>query len=376
MQAMIQRFFHPVGQGAFYSERHLYPNINTVYDCGTRYGTRNQKGVAGVVRQSFRKDDIVHILFISHFDFDHVSLIDTLKNSVNKIERVVIPLLQEPEKTFLSNIYKFLGEPHLANLVSNPSEFFGRETQIIRVHSGSEQEFEERRDPIDVSEGNETTQKIPSGTPLTMNGLNDWVYIPFNYEYQSRREEFLEKLNVASIDIDRLEKDPNYILEKEIRDKVKKVYKSISGGINQNSMFLYSGPSSIKDSNRLYWRGRCWHYDPYCWYFDHYVHRCNPHRVACLYTGDGDLNEVKVKVIYSNYWDLIGTIQIPHHGSLSSFDASILDNRQFLCPISVGKNNSYGHPSQEVISEILLNKSCPLLVTEDVDSTFVETIEY
>lgn len=254
MQAMIQRFFHPVGQGAFYSERHLYPNINTVYDCGTRYGTRNQKGVAGVVRQSFRKDDIVHILFISHFDFDHISLIDTLKNSVNKIERVVIPLLQEPEKTFLSNIYKFLGEPHLANLVSNPSEFFGRETQIIRVHSGSEQEFEERRDPIDVSEGNETTQKIPSGTPLTMNGLNDWVYIPFNYEYQSRREEFLEKLNVASLDIDRLEKDPNYILEKVIRDKVKKVYKSISGGINQNSMFLYSGPSSIKDSNRLYWR--------------------------------------------------------------------------------------------------------------------------
>ncbi|WP_299282848.1 hypothetical protein [uncultured Porphyromonas sp.] len=376
MQAMIQRFFHPVGQGAFYSERHLYPNINTVYDCGTRYGTRNQKGVAGVVRQSFRKDDIVHILFISHFDFDHISLIDTLKNSVNKIERVVIPLLQEPEKTFLSNIYKFLGEPHLANLVSNPSEFFGRETQIIRVHSGSEQEFEERRDPIDVSEGNETTQKIPSGTPLTMNGLNDWVYIPFNYEYQSRREEFLEKLNVASLDIDRLEKDPNYILEKVIRDKVKKVYKSISGGINQNSMFLYSGPSSIKDSNRLYWRGRCWHYDPYCWYFDHYVHRCNPHRVACLYTGDGDLNEVKVKAIYSNYWDFIGTIQIPQHGSLSSFDASILDNRQCLCPISVGKNNYYGHPSQEVISEILLNKSCPLLVTEDVDSTFVETIKY
>ena len=375
MQAMIQRFFHPVGQGAFYSERHLYPNINTVYDCGTRYGTRNQKGVAGVVRQSFRKDDIVHILFISHFDFDHISLIETLKNSVNKIERVVIPLLQKPEKIFLSNIYKSLRQPHLANLVSNPSEFFGRETQIIRVHSGSEQEVVER-EPVNVSEIDEPVREILSGTPLTMNGLNDWVYIPFNYEYQSRREEFLEKLNVASIDIDRLEKDPNYILEKVIRDKVKKVYKSISGGINQNSMFLYSGPSSIKDSNRLYWRGRCWHYDPYCWYFDHYVHRCNPHRVACLYTGDGDLNEVKVKVIYSNYWDLIGTIQIPHHGSLSSFDASILDNRQFLCPISVGKNNSYGHPSQEVISEILLNKSCPLLVTEDVDSTFVETIEY
>lgn len=31
---MIQRFFHPVGQGAFYSERHLFHNINIniVYD--------------------------------------------------------------------------------------------------------------------------------------------------------------------------------------------------------------------------------------------------------------------------------------------------------------------------------------------------------
>ena len=376
MQAMIQRFFHPVGQGAFYSERHLYSNINTVYDCGTGSGTRNKKGAAGVVRQSFREDDIVHILFISHFDFDHISLIDTLKNSVNKIERVVIPLLQEPEKTFLSNIYKFLGEPHLANLVSNPSEFFGRETQIIRVHSGSEQEFEERDSPVNVSEIDEPVREIISGTPLTMNNLDNWVYIPFNYKHQSRREEFLEKLNTAGIDINRLENDPNYIFNKRIRSKVKEVYKSISGGINENSMFLYSGPSSIKDSNSLYWGGRCWHHDPYCWYFNHYVYRCDPHRVACLYTGDGDLNKVKVKAIYSNYWDFIGTIQIPHHGSLSSFDASILDNRQFLCPISVGKNNSYGHPSQEVISEILLNKSSPLLVTEDVDSTFVETIEY
>ena len=97
----------------------------------------------------------------------------------------------------------------MANLVSNPSEFFGGETQIITVRSGSEQEVVERRDPIDVSEIDETVREILSGTPLTMNGLNDWVYIPFNYEYPSRREEFLQELNVAGIDIYRLEKDPS-----------------------------------------------------------------------------------------------------------------------------------------------------------------------
>lgn len=35
------------------------------------------------------------------------------------------------------------------------------------------------RDPINVSEIDETVREILSGTPLTMNGLNDWVYIPF-----------------------------------------------------------------------------------------------------------------------------------------------------------------------------------------------------
>ena len=90
----------------------------------------------------------------------------------------------------------------MATLVSNPSEFFGRETQIITVHSGSEQEIVER-EPVNVSEIDETVREILSGTPLTMNGINDWVYIPFNYEYQSRREEFLEKLNKAGIDINR-----------------------------------------------------------------------------------------------------------------------------------------------------------------------------
>ena len=41
---MIQRTFHPVGQGAYYSERHISNNINIVYDCGTEYKNRNNKG--------------------------------------------------------------------------------------------------------------------------------------------------------------------------------------------------------------------------------------------------------------------------------------------------------------------------------------------
>ena len=141
-------------------------------------------------------------------------------------------------------------------------------------------------------------------------------------------------------------------------------------------MFLYSGPLYKKDLDIRFWRRRYWlkclHWEHpyYCTY--HY----NTHRVACLYTGDGDLNKVEVRdVVYKQYWDLIGTIQIPHHGSLPSFNEKVLDGRRFICPISVGKNNSYGHPSQWVISGILLHGSYPILVTEDIDSTLVEVIK-
>lgn len=371
-EVSIHRFFHPVGQGAFYSERHTAHNINIVYDCGTTNPSSRAK--QRVVNQSFRKDEVIHILFISHFDKDHISLIDTLKKTVRRIERVVIPLLHDKEKIFLSNVFKSLGESRLADLVSDPNGFFGEGTQVIAVQPSSENEIGERRS-VNVSEMRETVQEVSSGTPLTINGLNDWVYIPFNHKYQSRNQEFLCKLREENIDIDRLKIDPNYILDQFCIKTIKKIYKNISGNINENSIFLYSGPSRNEESYMHYWRRRCWRDNICCWHFDYLPHHCVPYRVACLYTGDGDLNEVDVKDIYRRYWELIGTIQIPHHGSLRSFRANVLDDEYFLCPISVGKNNHYGHPSQSVISEILKNSSLPILVTEDVDSIFVERIE-
>ncbi|WP_315367868.1 MBL fold metallo-hydrolase [Prevotella koreensis] len=373
---MIKRFFHPVGQGAFYSERHIYNNINIVYDCGTEYMNRRKRSINGVVTQSFRKDDVIHILFISHFDFDHISLINKLKNTVKKIEKVVIPLLQKEEKNFLYSVYKALGESNLANLVNKPNDFFGTETRVFTIQPSSGEEIS-GEEPIFL-DNYDNTKKIPSVTPLTLKDLNHWFFIPFNYEYPSRNKIFLEKLEKEGIDIECLKNDSKYLLERDdIKKKIKDIYKKIEGGINQNSMFLYSGPLE-RDSKPYYKREiycyhgyRLCHYHRHCdcckYYFD-------LSKVACLYTGDGDLNIVNVRKIYKEFWDLIGTIQIPHHGSLLSFNENVLERDYFLCPISVGKNNSYGHPSNKVIGDIKSNGSCPIIVTEDVESTYVEKI--
>lgn len=346
---MIQRFFHLVGQGAYYLERHRSQDINIVYDCGTIW-SRIKSGEK-VGRESFGKGGVIHILFISHFDYEHVSLIDTLKDTV-KIERVVMPLLHDEEKIFLSNIYRFLGYPHLAMLVSNPREYFGPETQIIFVRPGID-EYIAEREPLDVSEVDQVYREVPSGTPLTINRIFNWVYIPYNHQYQSRNKEFLDKLQEQGIKIHGLKTNQDYDLDAEVRKKVKAIYKRISGNINQNSMFLYSGPLSSKESSGYFMRREYCRSAICCWNLDYYVRHFDSDRVACLYTGDGDLNLVDIRAIYKNYWELIGTLQFPHHGSLPSFDASVFDDMHFFCPISVGKRNNYGHPSQKVISDIL-----------------------
>ena len=75
---MIIRTFHPVGQGAFYSERHN--DFNIVYDCGTEWKNRGKKVIDKTIQSSFSKEDVIDILFISHFDYDHVSKIKVFYN--------------------------------------------------------------------------------------------------------------------------------------------------------------------------------------------------------------------------------------------------------------------------------------------------------
>lgn len=375
---MIQRFFHPVGQGAYYSERHRSGDINIVYDCGTSFGGVGR--MSKVVAQSFCKEDTIHALFISHFDYDHVSLIDELKKTVGKIERVVIPLLYDFEKNLMANIYHALGEERLATLVTKPKDFFEGDTQIIKVLASEGEEFISR-DPLDLLNSPSDLESIPSGTPLSFGSHQEWIYIPYNLKFIDRHKVFITELLDKKISIDLLKRDPNYLLketfigelgkEKEkVKEVVKNIYKRLPEGINENSMFLYSGPSLNAPHVRRLSLDYChphFCYDRRCYEFYH-------DRVACLYTGDGNLKKVNIRTIYKPYWDLIGTIQIPHHGSLDSFNSESLRPCTLLCPISVGEKNSYGHPSAKVISEINNHCSCPILVTDVASSLLIEII--
>ena len=282
-------------------------------------------------------------------------------------------MLYDDEKILLCNIFKALEKDALVTLVENPKEFFGAETHIIRVKPSSEEETDKDTPSPSISLNNINKDlEISSGTLIAIEEHSDWIFIPFNYEYKGRSREFLD--NLKDDEIEKL-KSSEHIFDSEFRNKIKTIYKEINGNINENSMFLYSGPTPKEKSDHpyLYWTNKL-----FCGFS--FLESCDipfleQNRVACLYTGDGDLNKTKVKDIYKKYWKLIKTIQIPHHGSLYSFVENVLESSYFFCPISVGKNNSYGHPSAKVINKILSHKSYPIYVTEDIDSIFIEIIE-
>lgn len=362
---MISRIFHPIGQGAFYTEFHR--GFNIVYDCGNWKKTT----LSGrVVRQSFTSDDVIDVLFISHFDWDHISRIGTLRDTVKQIKCVIMPLLHDEEKIFITNMHRALGFSS-STLINKPHQFFGEDVNIIYVESYENKEsFEDDVQGIE----NKNSSSIKSGTHIPLGHKDyNWIFIPFNIDNRSRSLLFENSLVAAGFDVDRLRKDPSYTIHKikttTEKNKIKKIYNSIKGKINQNSMIVYSGcyepidaiiEWSHKDIN-----GNC---------FPHYIFY-NEEKVSCIYTGDVDLNFVNLELVFKKYWKYVGTVQIPHHGSLKDFNSTFMIKPGLICPISFGKTNTYGHPSLNVISQIKSKGCTPLHVTEDLDTGAIQIID-
>ena len=111
---------HSVGQGGFFTGKIVYQaceNIDSgnkgksklrgnsrtekldsafrfVYDCGS---SRNIKKLEKEINSAFKKDECIDLLFISHFDNDHVNGLKHLLNRCH-VETVVLPYLENYEK--------------------------------------------------------------------------------------------------------------------------------------------------------------------------------------------------------------------------------------------------------------------------------------
>ncbi|OYP35395.1 hypothetical protein CIK90_11815 [Prevotella sp. P5-126] len=379
----VVRTFHPVGQGAFYSERFYEEDnpqakYNIVYDCGTSWGaiTKAKK----VVNLAFDKNDTIDYLFISHLDFDHVSLANTLIESVDgKVRNIVLPLVYKEEVRIGINLNYIANHQEtetflrwILNRVDGNNN--GIDTRITFIGSND--------DKGNVTAGGEKiTLQIEEGEP-------EWVLIPRNISAMSRRKELLEKFDRMLSDPDFKEEsirsglpvvgssdellhlllDERYVAgiirNKKLRKAIKSAYEKVAGGVNVNSLLLYSGPAREGLNYMM------------CLMYSNMFKRMRFRRVGCLYTGDSDCDIYEWKSrLYSDVWQNIGTVQLPHHGSLKSFEVKKNDiDRVYYFPVSCGSTNSYGHPSGKILAYLMKKDGLPHIVTEMANTVCIQEI--
>lgn len=376
----IVRTFHPVGQGAFYSERFYdednpQAKYNIVFDCGTSWG--NIIKAKKVVTQAFDKNDWIDYLFISHLDYDHLSLVNTLIESVNKkVRNIVLPLVNKNELRIGINL----------NYIANHQETVRFLSDILSFMDG----INNRRDThIEFIVSDNKGQSKGEGITLSFeDGETDWVLIPRNVSARSRRYELLDGLEKMLENTDFREESSKYglpvvrsgeellnqLMDKEyvegiirnqkLRNAIKSAYEKVAGGVNVNSLLLYSGPAKENMDYMM-----C---PKYLNMFKHMRYR----RAGCLYTGDCDCDIDGWKSgLYSDVWQNIGTIQLPHHGSLESFDVKNNNiDRVYFFPVSCGSTNSYGHPSAKVLAYLVKMDGLPQIVTEMSNTVYMQEI--
>ena len=387
------RTFHPIGQGGFYSERFIFRdrknNINIVYDCGSATND-------GIVKQeiitTFEKGEVIHALFISHFHADHINGIEFLLDYCH-VEKIFFPLITDEHKLLLK-IKLLIGQDSnefLFNFIDNPKETVRKLLEakedrkdppiLIAVKWDEKNEQNEERENNEefydeiISSGLNVTQKISEKLCEFL-----WEYVPYNFERVDRLEKLREDEPFKSTSFKKLcsllqntDKDKR---EDEIK-KMRAAYKKVPGGLNSNSMTLYSGMNNKREIS-VFQGDRKKNYCLPCYRMDYCLPCCRVYNVGCLYTGDYDASKVDtfndLKRKYEYYWYSIKFIQVPHHGSEKNFNSGFLGVDKYFI-ISVGLKNRYKHPSVQVINEILLSGGNLLIVTEDSRSVVKNLIE-
>ena len=356
---MITRIFHPIGQGAFYSEHHELDNgeiFNIIYDCGVvgRKGIISSR--AKSLLQNFANQyKTIDILFISHLDYDHVSGIsELLKNGV-KFKRIILPLLYPN----CGNSVLFIIQRIVHSALNG--------VRLIYVSSESDEHPSELMvDQLD----DDKNIVIKSNTRICY-VRNSWVFVPYNYDYSNQNKVLMANLKTNGFSAKSLIRSVRYISRnltnpvsyKKLKDAYEKICNGKNGsGINEKSMLVYSGPNTKS-----------------AWYIGQCIFSALPKigmlrkndRPGCVYTGDSDMHVCDIKNIYNSFYPFVGCVQIPHHGSEKNYVFDYL--KDFACPISAG--NSSKHPSKNVVYNLILNGCVPLVVTEDLSTEYKEEIK-
>ncbi|MCR4812142.1 MAG: MBL fold metallo-hydrolase [Bacteroidales bacterium] len=353
----LTRRFHAVGQGLFCSEtvyehRSDKPKFCAVYDCGSFNTTSCNNEIDAL------KDDLqghpIDLLFISHLHSDHINGLNYLMKHL-RVRHIIMPRVTPY---------------HVVSAFVNDSEDYAPEDLDLRIqllshesHIGESPEINYTAIPETDDEGIERYRReilslpdVLSPNLSTGNGSTFHLrYIPFNI--RDRRmaafeEEFNKKFEPLSIALSEsdIARFKDLIEDKETLSNLKRLYRKHYPNLNESSMPVLSKPV-----------------------FNTFGHICGRHLPsACLYTGDYptsvDDGDRLLREFYRPYWFEIGILQSPHHGAKDDNPRELYSGGGMHCVLSYGEKNSYGHPSDTAIANIL-GENCEAFRVTENDST-------
>lgn len=357
---VIKRVLHPIGQGAFFTEQFYDTRKkavqNVVYDCGSF--TNMPTLLENEIRNTFEKNDHIDVLFISHFDEDHVNGLMALlrQATIDSETKVIIPFRYPYLLMVMEEDY-----PSLARFMM---QIFNLDAQVIGVEDGND--YNGLGETIDIENlngnmtlgGRQVIRVMKNQKPV-------WYYYPFMIpDLESLQKVFIDKID-GKVNL----KDPCEIIEK--RKTLRDIYKTVGkrkGGvtkINVNSLLMLSFPAEGIKYNANVW---------------HLINLCGMRNPTCLYTGDANLKgkwydgvRVLVTDILNNYskGTKVGMVQVPHHGSIKCFPADIADHKDGFTECAfVNCNPMHGKKVFEssIIGEFTANKKVLILVTDNYHS--------
>ncbi len=351
------RTFHPVGQGAFYTEEFTHDCFTMICDCGSYTG---KTIIEDEIKKSGLKKEI-DLLVISHFHGDHINGLEYLfKNHI--IKNILLPFLHNEDKIeiFFQNIR---ADEFIKNLCLYPKETINQVSKSTKIIFVAEYNSEDKNNSEESISLSEIEKIIDSGKTIRID--SKWMYIPFNFRFKTRSSQLKKRFIHKKIP---LNIDDFLAFYKTNKKVVIDAYESITGDMNTNSLVLYSGINKQPIFSLGYPILNCF---PFC-----YGHQEN---VACLYMGDYNAKgATKMKELEKAFSKIqyLGTIQIPHHGSRHNYNPLLNLKKNLISVISAGIDNTYKHPHCSTLKQIVLHSGIPIIVTEKSSTKFIQKIIY
>lgn len=353
---IFRRTFHPVGHGAFFTEHIKIVDgkdmekafLNVVYDCGAATKGEN---VPSLIKKeigiTFEKEEHIDLLFISHFDEDHINGLEyLLLNTKMDAETYVVIPFRFPY-IFIALDDSF---PSLARFINKATQMGMR---FLGIHGeGLNRTIENAK----REESNGKVLQLGKNNLFTVWDLKTkqplWYFYPFMNINVGSLQQKIEKaikdsLALKDVDLD----DPNVVIK--FREELKKIYQTIGNTknhitkINVNSLLMLSFPARnvIKDCI-----SKVGLYTGYDYYFREMQGVCAYCGITCLYTGDSVINKTDLDMINRQAVSVmkclsdIGEIhqfQIPHHGSHNSFAPSLFSDLRGKVLVTFVNGNPY-----------------------------------